>query len=261
MQYVDVNIVDSVATIAMNRQSACNALDSGLISDLQLAFSDIHQEKRVGAVVLTGKGDHFCSGVDLKAMAEVAEKETIEAQLAWIEVWRELTGLCETILRFPKTVVAAVDGSAIGAGLALALCCDMIVLSDRASFVANAAKRGLIGGLTAPLLSFRFGASIAARMLLTGQPMNAEESMRLGMCCEVVKPDQIWVASSTWAKKCCDAPRESVQATKRILNEDIGESLLNHLTIGAAAAATLCNTESAAEGLKAFVEKRDPNWP
>ena len=261
MQHVELTITDHVATLALKRPKVCNALDSALIADLSLALSDVHQERRVGAVLITGKGDHFCSGVDLKAFAKVAELEPIDAQVKWFEIWRELTELCETILRFPKPVIAAVDGQAIGAGLAIALAADMIVMSDRAELTANAAERGLIGGLTAPLLSFRFGAAIAARMLLTGAPIDAAEAYRLGMCCEVVPASQIWIAATAWAQRCSVAPRESLQATKRMLNESIGETLLTNLTNGAATGATVCNTESAAEGIRAFVEKRIPQWP
>ncbi|MCA9136183.1 MAG: enoyl-CoA hydratase/isomerase family protein [Planctomycetales bacterium] len=261
MQHVDINIVDRVATIMMDRPEVCNALDSQLIADLILAFSDIHQEKRVSAVVLTGKGNHFCSGVDLKAFAKVTKLEPIDAQPQWFEVWRELTEICETLLRFPKPIVAAIDGPAIGAGLALALASDLVVMSDRATLSANAVERGLIGGLTAPLLTFRFGASIAARMLLTGAAIDSSEAYRLGMCTQVVPSNQIWIAASEWAKQCGGSPRESVQATKRMLNEAIGETLLSNLASGAATGATVCNTDSAAEGIRAFLEKRKPQWP
>lgn len=261
MQHAEITIVDNVATIVLDRPEVCNALDSQLVADLTLAFSDVHQEKRVAAVVLSGKGQHFCSGVDLKAFAEVTEMEPIDAQQQWFELWRELTELCETILRFPKPVIAAVDGPAIGAGLALALASDLIVMSDSATLTANAAERGLIGGVTAPLLAFRFGAAIAARMLLTGKPIDADEAYRLGMCYEVVPSNQIWVAANALAGHCGGAPAESLQATKRMLNENIGETLLSNLASGAATGATLCNTESAVEGIRAFIEKRPPQWP
>lgn len=261
MQHVEVKIVDRIATIFLDRPDACNALSGGLTSDLAQAFSDIHQEMKVDAVVLTGKGDHFCSGVDLKSFSAISEMEPLESHAAWYESWRELTELCETILRFPKPVIAAIDGAAIGAGLALALCCDLVVMTDRASFAANAAERGLIGGLTAPLLAFRFGSSIAARMLLTGAPVYSDEAQRLGMCTDVVTPDQIWVASNAWAKRCTNGPAEALQATKRVLNENVGEALLTQLASGAATGATVCSTESAAEGIRAFVEKRPPSWP
>ncbi|MEM6470768.1 MAG: enoyl-CoA hydratase/isomerase family protein [Planctomycetota bacterium] len=261
MQTVTLKIVDSVATIVMDRSKSRNALNGQLVADLQQAFSDVHQEKRVRAVVLTGAGDSFCSGVDLKSFAEILDLDEMESAQAWIEAWRQLTELCEALLRFPKPVVAAVDGAAVGAGLAVALACDLLVASDRAELVANAAERGLVGGVTAPLLSFRFGTSIASRMLLTGSAVSAEEALRLGMCCEVVAPSQVWVAANEWAKRCGNAPRESLQATKRMLNETIGEQLMIQLANGAAAGATICSTESAAEGMRAFTEARQPDWP
>lgn len=261
MQYVETKIVDSIATVIMDRTPTCNALNSQLIADLTQALSDVHQEKRVSAVVLIGKGDFFSSGVDLKAFSEVTDLDELESQQAWFEVWRELTELCETLLRFPKPIVAAINGPAIGAGLALALASDLVVMSDEAVLVANAAERGLIGGLTAPLLSFRFGAAVAARMLLTGEAINASEAFRLGLCSQTVPADHIWVAANDWAKRSSNAPRESLQATKRILNESIGETLLTQLASGAATGATVCNTESAAEGIRAFVEKRKAEWP
>ncbi|MEM0927466.1 MAG: enoyl-CoA hydratase/isomerase family protein, partial [Planctomycetota bacterium] len=209
METVTIKIVDQVATIVMDRPDLHNALDDRSVADLQQAFSDIHQEKRVHAVVLTGAGTSFCSGVDLKRFGKLLELEELEASQAWLETWRQLTELCETILRFPKPVVAAVDGAAIGGGFALALACDMIVLSDRSRLIANAAERGLLGGVTAPLLSFRCGTAIASRLLLTGMPLESAEAHQLGICCEVVASSQIWVAATQWAKRCCAAPRES----------------------------------------------------
>ena len=242
-------------------QKKRNALDRRLIDEIKQAFSDLHQEKRVDAVVLSGKGDDFCSGIDLSMLADITEMDAMEAQAEWIAVWTQLTELCELLLRFPKPVVAAVDGHAIGAGLAIALAADMMVISHRAQLSANAIARGLIGGVTAPLLTFRFGAAIAARMLLTGVPLEADETHRLGMCCEVVDADQVWVTASEWAKRCVAGPYESVLATKRMLNENIGETLLTNLASGAISGATLCSAESAVEGIRAFVEKREPNWP
>ena len=139
MQHVELSIVDRIATLVLNRPESCNALNSQLIADLTLAISDVHQEKRVDAIVITGKGEHFCSGVDLKAFAKVSEMEPMDAQTEWFGVWRELTELCETILRFPKPVVAAIDGPAIGAGLAA------LGVSGPALAVGNVAGKMLEG--------------------------------------------------------------------------------------------------------------------
>lgn len=261
MQHVDVKVHGSVATVMMDRPQCRNALSPQMFADLRLALSDIHQEKRVGAVLLTGAGEHFCSGIDLKVLGEIAALPDHEAIMEWQSIWRQLTELLEEMLRFPKPIVAAIDGGAIGAGLGLALACDMFVMSNRATLSAVAVRRGLVGGATVALLAFRFGSAIAARMSLAGEALAAEQAHRLGMCDQPVSPDQIWVSASGLAEKCTQAPHEALQATKRLLNEAIGENLLTQLSVGAADSATACSTESAVEGIKSFLEDREPNWP
>lgn len=261
MQYVDVKVHGNVATILMDRPAVRNALNPQLLADLSTAFSDVHQEKRAHAVVLTGGGAHFCSGLDLQVLADIAEMPEPDALPEWFSAWRQFTELLEQMLRFPKPIVAAVDGAAVGAGLALSLAADLVVASKRASFSAEAVRRGLVGGATAALLSFRLGGSVAARMLLTGQPIDAEEAHRVGLCGTPVDSEQIWVTATDLAKQCTAAPREAIQATKRVLNEHVGESLLSQLAAGAADSATACTTESASEGIRAFLERREPKWP
>lgn len=258
---VDIKMLDSVATLVINRPEVCNALDAACIDQLIEALGDVHQEKRIRSVIITGKGDHFCSGIDFKHFAEITQLEPPESHQAWYQQWSKLAELCETILRYPKPVIAAVNGSAIGSGLALALACDILVMSRSATLIANAAHRGLVGGVTAPLLAFRSSAAVAARMLLGGAEMDADEALQIGLAAEVVDNDQTWVAAGRWAETCGQVPRESAQASKRMLNETIGETLLTQLASGAASGAAICNTDAASEGINAFVEKRDPEWP
>ncbi|MGB1706393.1 MAG: enoyl-CoA hydratase/isomerase family protein [Rubripirellula sp.] len=261
VQYVDVKVHANVATILMDRPQTRNALNPQLIEDLTTAFSDVYQEKRVTSVVLTASGEHFCSGIDLNVMSEIAQMPENTALPEWLAVWRNLTELYEAMLRFPKPIVAAVDGSALGAGFGLALAADLIVASKQATFGAIAVRRGLVGGATAALLSFRSGGATAARMVLTGQTVSAAKASRWGLCDEPVDPQQIWVAATELAAQCAAAPQEAIQATKRLLNESVGELLLSQLSAGAAGSATACTTESAREGIQAFLDNREPIWP
>lgn len=261
VQHVDVKVHGNIATIMLDRPAARNALNPPLIEGLQMAFSDLHQEQRVRAVILTGCGDHFCSGTDLKVFAAISALPESEALSQWFTAWRHLAELLEQMLRFPKPIVAAVDGAAVGAGFGLALASDIIVASARAEFVASAVRRGLVGGVTAALLSFRLGGATAARMLLTGQSIDAAEAYRLGLSTAPVPPEQIWIAAREMADQCTHGPQEAVQATKRLLNERIGETLLIQLAAGAADSATACTTEAASEGIQSFLEHRDPQWP
>ena len=261
MQHVRVKVHESVATITIDRPDFRNALHPILIGDLQTAFSDVHQEKRVKSVVLVGAGTDFCSGVDLKTLAAINELPEQESLAQWFATWRQFTELLEQMLRCPKITVAAIDGTACGAGLALALACDMMVLSDRASLSANAIHRGLVGGATTTLLAFRFGGAVAARMALTGDVIDAKMATAMGVCDSPVPSDQIWVAGQTLASRAGNGPLEAIQANKRLLNEGIGERLFSQLAAAAADSATACTTASAAEGIQAFVEKRQPEWP
>jgi len=261
MQYVDVKIHGSVATLLIRRPAMHNALNPQLIESLRQAISDVHQEKRVRSVILTGAGAHFCSGLDLQVLREIGQLPGAEGVQQWHSLWRQLTDLYEDLLRFPKPVIAAVDGMASGAGLGLALAADIILPTSQAQFGAVAVRRGLVGGSTAALLAFRAGAGIAARMLLTGVPIDAHEAYRLGISLSPVDPQQIWVAASELAQQCSEAPREAVQATKRVLNESIGENLLMQLSAAAADSATACTTEAASEGIRAFLDGREAQWP
>ena len=116
-------------------------------------------------------------------------------------------------------------------------------------------------GATTALLAFRCGAATAARMALTGQTISADQAHGWGLCGEPVDAKQIWVSASELAAQCGEAPREAIQANKRLLNECVGEMMLSQLAAGAAGSATACTTESAREGILAFLEARDPVWP
>ncbi|WP_145416542.1 enoyl-CoA hydratase/isomerase family protein [Planctomycetes bacterium K23_9] len=261
MQHVRVKVHAGVATITMDRPDSRNALDINLITDLQTAFSDVHQEKRVKAIVFVGSGNDFCSGIDLKVLAEIAALPQHESLEQWFALWREFTELLEQILRCPKVVVAAIDGTACGAGLALALASDMMVLSQRAKLSANAVNLGLVGGATTTLLEFRLGGAIASRLALSGDEIDADRTFAMGVCDTPVPVDQIWVAANELATRCTEAPLEAIQANKRLLNEGVGERLFSQLSAAAADSATACTTESATEGIRAFLENRPPQWP
>ena len=160
-----------------------------------------------------------------------------------------------------KPIVAAVDGSAIGTGFGLVMACDLVVASTNARFSTEATRRGLVDGATAALVNFRLGGSVAARMLIAGDEIDANELHRLGGCSHPTSPDLLWVTAADRVRKCAEGSAEAIQATKRVLNEGIGEHLLTQLAAGAAGSATQCTTEAASEGVRAFLEKRPAKWP
>lgn len=261
MQHIDVKVHNNVATLLIDRPEKHGALSPGLLSDLRQAFGDVHQEKRVRSVVLTARGKNFCSGVDMTVLKEIRALPEREQLQQWFEYWRQLAETCEQMLRFPKPIIAAVDGHASGAGFAIALACDMIVASDQAIFSAQAVRHGLVGGITAALLAFRINTSLASRMSLTGNPMSAMDAFTAGLLVQTPVPsDLIWVTASSVAKEATVGSPQAIQATKRLLNESVGETLLTQIAAAAADSATACTTESAGEGIEAFAKKSKPVW-
>lgn len=242
----------------LNHASSRNALSREMVRSLTEAFSDFHREKSVRAIILTASGATFCSGVDMKEWHEVSQDS--EPLVQWEDIASEFLELIEVMLRFPKPIIAAVDGAVFGMGLALVLASDLVVSSPRSVYSSPASKHGLISGLVAPLLAFRCGGGVASRMLLGTESIDAEEAYRIGLVQYKVQSDQIWAKSHAITCHVSECAPESVQMTKRLLNEMIGESLLTNLSSGAALLATGCSTEASLEGLKAFQEKRKPTF-
>ena len=261
MTFVQVKVATPCATITLSRGEKLNALNREVIRDLNQALSDLHQEKRVRSIILTGDDRSFCSGLDLQQMRSTSLADPPSALTLWHEDWLQIKDLFETMLRFPKPIIAAVDGLALGAGLGLVLAADIVVASKNAVFGLPAIRRGLVSGVVAPLLNFRAGGKVAARMLLTGREVSSDEALSLGFVDETTESSDLLSLAHSYAESCANSPAEAVQLSKRLLNETIGEQVLTQMSVGAAMGATSCTTEAAAEGLSAFVEKREPNWP
>jgi methylglutaconyl-CoA hydratase len=246
-------------TIILKRPEKCNALSRSMMRDLKEALADFHQEKRVRAVIITGAGDAFCAGSDLSEIAETAKQENPYSQ--WHEDAVMLRELIDFMLRFPKPIIAAIDGPAAGSGGGLAMAADVVVASKRSSFGFPEARRGLVAGVVAPLLTFRLGASAAARLLLTGTIVDAQEAKMLGAFDELVDSQLVWARAQELTSEIAKCAPESLQLTKRLINETIGEQMLeSFFAAGAAATATARTTEASVEGVNAFLEKRDPEW-
>ena len=257
-RYLQIKKHAPSGTIILNRPEKRNALSRELLEELQQAFHDLHQEKHVRAVILTGAGSVFCAGMDLAEMQATAQSENAHAQ--WFEDAAQYKELLETMLRFPKPIIAAVNGPAIAGGLGLVLASDLVIAAPTANFGLPEPRRGLVAGLVSPLLVFRVGASHAARLLFTCEPIDVAAGQRIGLVHELVDYDTAWARAHELAGQVALGAPESLQLTKRMLNETIGEQLFTLLGAGAANSATARTTEAAAEGLAAFLEKRDPKW-
>lgn len=255
---VKIQVHGPTATITLNRPAKRNALSRELLAEIHQALDDLHQERKVRGVILTGAGPAFCAGMDLAEMLATTADE--DRQARWHADSVAYHELIETMLRFPKPLVAAVNGPAVAGGAGLVMACDLVVAGRQAKFGFPEPRRGIVAGMVAPLLAFRVGGARAALLLLTGRVIDAVEAQQFGLFQEVVDDEKIWARSNELVGEITLCAPEALQMTKRLLNETIGEQLLSQLAAGAAVSAASRTTEAAAEGLAAFTEKREPKW-
>lgn len=221
-------------------------------------MDDILQERTVRAVILIGAGEVFSSGADLHEIHESASDS--DAMEKWHNDARAFQELIEFMLRYPKPIVAAINGPVVGSAAALILAADVVVAGENATVVMPESKRGLVSGIAAPLLAFRIGSGPATRMLLSGCEVDSAAAIQSGLFHEVVADDLVWARSQELCEEIAMGAQQSHQLTKRMMNETVGESLFTQLSIGAANTATARTTDAAKEGVAAFIEKREPDW-
>jgi methylglutaconyl-CoA hydratase len=246
-------------TIVLNGPAQGNALSRAMITELHRAFEDFHLERSVRAVILTGAGSTFCSGLDLAETRDTSSTDGVHAQ--WHHDVVQYKELVELMLRFPKPIIAAVNGPAVAGGAGLVLASDIVLGTPDASFGLPEPRRGLVSGVVSPLLVFRIGGGYAANLLLSAGTIDAEQAQRVHLYHELVATEMVWARAHEIAVQCAKSAPEALQLTKRMINETIGEHLGVLLSAGAAASAAARTTEAASEGFAAFIEKREPNWP
>jgi len=257
---IDVKVTGVIGTIVLNRPDKRNALSRELIARLIEALGDLHQQKRVRAVILTGAGNVFCAGMDLQEMHAAAALPDDEKSQNWHETAEAYRELVTEMIQLPKPIIASVNGPAVAGGAGLVLASDIVVAAPTAQFGLPEPRRGLIAGVVAPLLAFRAGGSAAARLLITSSLIAADEAHRLGIYHEIIEEPKLWARCVQIGEECAAGAPEALQLTKRLLYETIGEQLGTQLSVGAAMSATARTTEAAQEGLAAFAEKRPPEW-
>jgi methylglutaconyl-CoA hydratase len=261
---IAVRVDATLGTICINRPQAGNALTLDMAEALVDAVGDLHLERKVRAVVLMGAGEAFCSGRDLHEMHDghdvLPPGELPRSDDSWGDEANQFREVLVALLEFPKPVIAAINGPVSGFGVALLLASDIVVASPDARLSLPAPRHGLVDGLVAPLLAYRAGASLAARLLLSAEDFAADEMHRLGLYHELLSADLLWARAAEIASQLRFTAHESISLTKRLMLETAGTQLLTDLTSGAVASATARTTPAAHEGVKAFVEGRPPEW-
>lgn len=248
----------AVAVLTMNRPDRLNALNVEMGAALQASLTRVAADESVRCVVLTGAGRAFCSGGDLKGIRDARLRNAgheLESLL------RAGKGIILVLCMMRKPVVAAVNGPAAGAGMNIALACDIRIASDQASFGQNFAKVGLFpdyGGTW--FLSRIAGTGIAAEMLYTGEMISADEAARVGIVNRVVPQDKFAGEVRALAGRLAAAPPIPAGGIKKVLFASELEALERALDYENEKQIECFNSEDCVEGTAAFFEKRKPQF-
>jgi enoyl-CoA hydratase/carnithine racemase len=250
-------VKDGIATLTLNRPERLNALGGTLRQDLHDAVTRAGADPEVRVMVVTGAGKGFCSGGDVKAMGEAKAGQRERPLIEKIAPGRDRTLLA--MREAPQPIIAAVNGAAAGAGMNLALGCDLRIASTAAKFTQAFVKRGLHpdwGGTY--FLPRVVGMAKAAEMIFTGEVIDAAEALRLGIVSQVVAPEELLPTAYEMARRIAAGPPVAIRLAKRSLyaNEDL--DLRGALQIETMAQNICFETEDATEGIRAFGEKRAP---
>lgn len=246
-----------VGWIALNRPDKLNALTSVMSDELCEVLEEIRDDDEVRAVVLTGAGRGFCAGQDLTEFRDTGgERLDIEQHLA--ETYHRLIPL---IVESPKPVIAGVNGVAAGAGLSLAIACDVRIASEEARFTQAFVKIGLIpdsGGTY--LLPRVVGYAKAIELSLSGEMIDASEAHRIGLVSRVTPAADLDDEVRAYAAALAALPTLAIAEAKRLLRDALTLDLPEALHREAKAQARMGTTEDFREGVTAFVEKREPSF-
>ena len=258
MVYEDIiyEVSDRIATVTLNRPEAMNATTDRLYSELQDLIPKIAADSAVSVVILTGAGRGFCAGADLKMSKSDMTPLERRARHRWI-----LRDVLEPLYKLEKPVIAAVNGAAAGAGANIALSCDVIIASDKATFLQAFAKVGLVpdlGGLF--FLARAIGINKAKELCFTARKVDAAEALALGLANKVVPHDELMDEARAMARQIALGSPTSMAMTKRLLNMSQTASLEQMLEFEAYAQTVAYLTPEYHEGVAAFREKRAPDF-
>ena len=248
------SIENGIATLSLNRPDSLNAFNAEMRRELLLALQAAIANDDVRVVILRANGRAFCAGADLTEIHP--EGQTVEQRLN-----NEYKPMLLEIIESPKPVIGAVQGAAAGIGCALAMSCDLIIMSSNAFYYQAFSALGIVpdGGITWHLPR-QIGSKRAYEMMITGERLHADECLALGLVNRVVANDQLDAEAEALAKKLLSRAPLSMQYTKEAIRRATDLSLADTISMEGQLQQLLYQTEDYAEGKAAFLEKRKPVW-
>lgn len=255
-RYLDIRREDGVEFVTLNRPDVRNAFNEGTITELTWWADSVAADTAVRAVVLAGNGPVFCAGADLdwmRRMATFSHQENLDDA-------SDMARMFLTLDRLPMPVVGRVHGAALGGGVGLAAICDIVVAGSGAQFGLTEVRLGLIPAVIAPFVIAKIGRSAARELFLTGARFGAERARALGLVHAVVADDEIDTTIRAYLADLLAGAPGAVRAAKHLIAECCRRPPNDAATICAEAIAERRASAEGQEGIKAFLEKRKPEW-
>lgn len=260
---------DNVATVTLNLPGKLNALSQAITAGLWRAIDDARSDDSIRALVITGVGRGFCSGADVEGLAAatggtaaaINEAPPVEAKPKASPEMRSLVDIPAALLQLPIPVLGAINGVAAGGGLSIALACDIRIASQDARFAAVWVKRALMPDLgISYTLPRAVGLSKACEMIFSGDIIDAAEAERIGLVSKVVPPEQLLSTTMELAKRIAKGPPMAIQYAKEVLYKAQDMDMEATVKLEAVNFAKCMRSEDAREGVRSFLEKREPDF-
>ena len=245
--------VAPLGLITLNRPHCLNAISLEMLDELRLAIDEATRDEAVRVIAITGAGERaFASGSDLN---EVLERDLRLALTPLIQ------GVAEQLERCPKPTIAAINGICFGGGLEVALGCDLRIAAEHATFATPESKRGIIpGGGATQRLPRIVGRGWGMEMLLMGKAIDAERALQIGLITRLVEQSELIPSVRKMADHLASFAPLVPQFMKAAVHHGLEGGSGSGFALEKFAQAALCETEDKVEGLRAFLEKREPRW-
>jgi 2-(1,2-epoxy-1,2-dihydrophenyl)acetyl-CoA isomerase len=259
MNSLGFTVNDGVATLSLQRSATSNAIDISIIRSIHLALDQIQKgEGGAKAVVITGSNDVFCSGLDLHS---VDLKSSEARQRAHFEMRRFMDPLILRLSGFRFPIVAAVNGAAVGAGMSLALACDIIIASENAYFLPSFARLGLVpdAGITFHLAR-RIGGGRSLATLMLAEKICAKTALDWGIAYSVVPNAEVVSKAQEVAHRLATGPCAVLGQIRSLHASTFDNSLQEQLRAERSAQEMTLESQDCVEGVRAFFEKREPHF-
>ena len=252
---IQFEIISGVGKITLNRPEKYHSFVREMALKLQKTLDKCNDNKQVRAILITATGKAFCAGQDLGEATDPNGPDLTQI------VQEHYNPIINKIRNMEKPIISAVNGVAAGAGASIALCCDIVVACESASFIQAFSKIGLIpdsgGTFFLPRL---IGIQKAAGLMMTAEPVSAKDAESMGMIYKVFSDDSFEAESWKLASKLAEMPTKGLGLTKRLLNTSYSNNLEQQLDMEDKCQTIAGNSADFKEGVQAFLEKRKPNF-